>query len=51
MEYRNKGRRGLKLGVISLGAWVIFGDQIDVEMAGISSIKLMKQELILYRQI
>ena len=28
------GRSGLRLSVLSLGAWVTFGDQIDAEIAG-----------------
>lgn len=33
MEYRNMGKSGLKLSVLSLGAWVTFGDQIDAKIA------------------
>jgi voltage-dependent potassium channel beta subunit len=33
MQYRQMGRTGLKLGAISLGAWVTFGDQIDDKVA------------------
>jgi voltage-dependent potassium channel beta subunit len=33
MEYRRLGSAGLKLSVFSLGSWVTYGRQIDVEMA------------------
>lgn len=33
MEYRRLGSSGLKLSVLSLGAWVTFGRQIDVAAA------------------
>lgn len=34
MEYRHLGRSGIKLSVLSLGAWVTFGSQIGEEVAG-----------------
>eukprot|EP00803_Ostreobium_quekettii_P005675 evm.model.scf_1759.2 EVM.evm.TU.scf_1759.2 scf_1759:4266-10307(-) len=33
MQYRNLGRTGLKVSVLSFGAWVTFGKQVDVEQA------------------
>ena len=33
MEYRFLGRSGLKVSALSFGAWVTFGDQMDVEFA------------------
>ena len=33
MEYRHLGRSGLKVSALSYGAWVTFGDQIDVDRA------------------
>eukprot|EP00244_Chara_vulgaris_P014210 TRINITY_DN875_c0_g1_i4.p1 TRINITY_DN875_c0_g1~~TRINITY_DN875_c0_g1_i4.p1 ORF type:complete len:320 (+),score=57.83 TRINITY_DN875_c0_g1_i4:274-1233(+) len=33
MEYRNLGRTGLKVSVLSYGAWVTFGNQVAVEDA------------------
>ncbi|BDA50125.1 Voltage-gated potassium channel subunit beta-1 [Coccomyxa sp. Obi] len=39
MIYRHLGRTGLKVSVLSYGAWVTFGNQIGVEEAS----KLMKQ--------
>jgi len=33
MEYRPLGRTGLKVSVLSLGAWVTFGDQINIDEA------------------
>lgn len=33
MNYRRLGRSGLKLGELSLGSWVTYGNQIDVAMA------------------
>eukprot|EP00850_Spirogloea_muscicola_P003677 SM000015S01177 [mRNA] locus=s15:191981:193847:+ [translate_table: standard] len=33
MEYRQLGRTGLKVSVLSYGAWVSFGNQVDVEAA------------------
>ena len=33
MNYRTMGNTGLKLSEISLGAWVTFGDQIDLDIA------------------
>jgi aryl-alcohol dehydrogenase-like predicted oxidoreductase len=33
MEYRHLGRSGLKVSAVSLGSWVTFGDQIDIEVA------------------
>ncbi|MFP3855226.1 MAG: aldo/keto reductase [Anaerolineales bacterium] len=33
MNYRKMGNTGLKLSEISLGAWVTFGDQIDLDIA------------------
>jgi voltage-dependent potassium channel beta subunit len=33
MEYRNLGRSGLKISTLSLGAWVTFGSQVDVDSA------------------
>jgi len=30
MEYRNLGRSGLKVSALSYGAWVTFGNQVDV---------------------
>eukprot|EP00803_Ostreobium_quekettii_P003684 evm.model.scf_429.5 EVM.evm.TU.scf_429.5 scf_429:58700-61738(-) len=33
MQYRNLGRSGLKVSVLSFGAWVTFGRQIQVEQA------------------
>lgn len=31
MEYRKLGKTGLKISEVSLGSWVTFGDQIDME--------------------
>ncbi|RKZ11964.1 aldo/keto reductase [bacterium] len=33
MEYRFLGRSGLKVSALSFGAWVTFGDQMDVDFA------------------
>lgn len=33
MEYRNLGRTGLRVSVLSLGAWITYGGQNDVEDA------------------
>jgi voltage-dependent potassium channel beta subunit len=33
MEYRRLGNSGLKVSVLSLGSWVTFGPQVDVEVA------------------
>ncbi|MEX2487397.1 MAG: aldo/keto reductase [Nitriliruptoraceae bacterium] len=33
MEYRRLGRSGIKVSVLSLGSWVTFGDQMDVDGA------------------
>ncbi|KAH9576176.1 hypothetical protein CY35_01G148300 [Sphagnum magellanicum] len=33
MEYRNLGRTGLKVSALSYGAWVSFGNQLDVKDA------------------
>ena len=33
MEYRHLGRSGLKVSALSLGSWVTFGDQINVDVA------------------
>ena len=33
MEYRNLGRSGLKVSVLSFGSWVTFGSQLDVDFA------------------
>ncbi|CAM6020112.1 unnamed protein product [Sphagnum balticum] len=33
MEYRNLGRTGLKVSALSYGAWVTFGNQLDVKDA------------------
>jgi voltage-dependent potassium channel beta subunit len=33
MEYRRLGRAGVKVSVFSLGSWVTFGSQVDVEAA------------------
>jgi voltage-dependent potassium channel beta subunit len=33
MEYRRLGNTGLKVSVLSLGSWVTFGSQVDVEVA------------------
>eukprot|EP00250_Pteridium_aquilinum_P011533 c20133_g1_i1 orf=259-1266(+) len=33
MKYRNLGNTGLKVSVLSYGAWVSFGNQIDVQAA------------------
>lgn len=33
MEYRNLGRTGLKVSTLSYGAWVSFGNQVDVKQA------------------
>jgi len=33
MEYRNLGKSGLRLSALSLGSWITFGEQIDLEMA------------------
>jgi voltage-dependent potassium channel beta subunit len=33
MEYRRLGGTGLKVSVLSLGSWVTFGDQVDVNLA------------------
>jgi voltage-dependent potassium channel beta subunit len=33
MEYRHLGRTGLKVSLLSFGAWVTFGDQVDIEEA------------------
>ena len=33
MEYRFLGRSGLKVSALSFGAWVTFGDQMDVDKA------------------
>eukprot|EP00271_Cylindrocystis_brebissonii_P002921 TRINITY_DN13674_c0_g1_i1.p1 TRINITY_DN13674_c0_g1~~TRINITY_DN13674_c0_g1_i1.p1 ORF type:complete len:329 (+),score=68.01 TRINITY_DN13674_c0_g1_i1:222-1208(+) len=33
MEYRFLGKTGLKVSVFSYGAWVSFGNQVDVELA------------------
>jgi aryl-alcohol dehydrogenase-like predicted oxidoreductase len=33
MEYRRLGNAGLKLSVLSLGSWVTFGKQVDVDSA------------------
>ena len=33
MEYRNLGRSGLRVSVLSFGSWVTFGSQLDVSFA------------------
>ncbi|MHB8244497.1 MAG: potassium channel beta subunit family protein [Acidimicrobiales bacterium] len=33
MQYRNLGRSGLRLSVLSLGSWVTFGPQLDDDLA------------------
>jgi voltage-dependent potassium channel beta subunit len=33
MEYRRLGKSGLKVSVLSFGAWVTFGQQVDVDAA------------------
>jgi len=33
MEYRNLGRTGLKVSLLSYGSWVTFGDQVDMNEA------------------
>jgi len=33
MQYRSLGNSGLKISVISLGAWVTFGKQIDEDQS------------------
>lgn len=33
MKYRRLGRTGIKVSVLSLGSWVTFDNQVDVEMA------------------
>ncbi len=33
MEYRYLGNTGMKVSALSLGSWVTFGEQIDVELA------------------
>ncbi len=33
MQYRNLGKAGVKVSVLSLGSWVTFGRQVDVELA------------------
>ncbi len=33
MEYRHLGRSGLKVSVLSLGSWVTFHNQVDVDAA------------------
>jgi voltage-dependent potassium channel beta subunit len=33
MQYRNLGRSGLKLSVLSFGSWVTFGPQLDRDLA------------------
>jgi voltage-dependent potassium channel beta subunit len=33
MEYRRLGRSGLRVSALSLGSWVTFGSQLDVELA------------------
>lgn len=33
MEYRHLGQTGLKVSVLSYGAWVTFGNQLDVKDA------------------
>src|SRR5260221_14650247 len=33
MQYRNLGRSGLKLSVLSFGSWVTFGPQLDHDLA------------------
>ena len=33
MEYRYLGRSGLKVSALSYGAWVTFGDQVDIDAA------------------
>eukprot|EP00250_Pteridium_aquilinum_P009292 c18574_g1_i1 orf=325-1182(+) len=35
MQYRSLGRTGLKVSVLSYGAWVSFGNQVDLEEAKI----------------
>ena len=34
MEYRRLGKSGLKIGALSYGAWVTFGNQADEKLAG-----------------
>jgi voltage-dependent potassium channel beta subunit len=33
MNYRRLGRAGIKVGELSLGSWITFGNQVDVEAA------------------
>ncbi len=33
MDYRRIGSAGLKLSVLSLGSWVTYGRQVDVDAA------------------
>ena len=33
MEYRSLGRSGLQISALSFGAWVTFGNQVDVDAA------------------
>jgi len=33
MDYRNVGRSGLRVSVLSFGSWVTFGSQLDDELA------------------
>ncbi|NTV37507.1 MAG: aldo/keto reductase, partial [Anaerolineaceae bacterium] len=33
MEYRHLGRTGLKVSALSLGSWVTFHNQVDVDAA------------------
>ena len=33
MEYRNLGKAGLQVSALSLGSWVTFGTQVDVDLA------------------
>ncbi len=33
MEYRRLGKSGLRVSEFSLGSWVTFGKQVDVEAA------------------
>ena len=33
MEYRSLGRSGLQISALSFGAWVTFGNQVDIDNA------------------
>jgi aryl-alcohol dehydrogenase-like predicted oxidoreductase len=42
MEYRHLGKSGLKVSVVSLGAWVNFGEKIN-EDAVVECIKMARK--------